>query len=486
MDEREISAREWVVVPPVFRRRRDGAPAAAAAAPNAESDDDAQSEPGVDDGVIGTNSSSRNINGSGSEEGGADGDDDDPSEAGDAVASSNGGSNNVRADDEEGDDAFSDGSTGSDSGKEERSEDEEDTITVSEATFREAAFHLEQSEGPPIKFLCVYMPSEEERNDEEIRNDAEAREFRRLVTALGRGEGRRTVREIEFCDVDWHALPEEDVERLLVEALPAHSTLKRICFSGTDIPARYVRLLTSSLPTENVTPLEHLQFLGQNVDHESAQAIADMIRRNVALEDLDVEPRQGEVDPDGLSSGGLDANDCKLICQAVSCNTKLRSLYVKTKEVFSDTMDGAASSSSLRHLLVASGSAYPDGSVASVAQQLRVNTTMEGLYLFQKETVGAATDRPERFRPIQEVLETFNFTLRVLNVGMESLRWHEQESVAKLLRRNGQIQRALEQLKPQDYPAFRQLLEAESRTQAKKRGRPNDDRDVAEAGGSEG
>jgi hypothetical protein len=478
MDEREISAREWVVVPPVLHRRGgDGAPAAAAAAPNAESDI-AQSEPVGNVDMIGANSSSSSNIDRPENEVEADGDDDDPSERGSDVASSDGSDGTGTG--EHDDEAFSDGS---DSGEEERSEDEEDAISVYQATFREAAFHLEQGEGPPIKFLLVCMPPEEERSEE----DAEARHFRRLVAALGRGEGRRTVREIDFRDVDWHALPEDDVEKLLVEVLPAHSTLKRICFSGSDLPARYVRLLTSSLPTENVTPLEHLQFLGQNVDHESAQAIADMIRRNVALEDLDVEPRQGEADADGWGSGGLDASDCKLICQAVPCNTKLRSLYVKTKEVLSDTLDGAASSTSLRHLLVASGSAYPDGGVASVARQLRVNTTMEGLYLFQRETAGAATDRPERFRPIQEVLETYNFTLRVLNVGVESLHWHEQESVAKLLRRNGRIQRALEQLKPQDYRAFRQLLEAENRTPAKKRGRPNDERaDDAEAGGSEG
>jgi hypothetical protein len=481
MDEREISGREWIVVPHVLHRREDGGASAqaAAAAPNAESDDDAQSEPGGKDDIIGTNSSISNIDRPENQVE-ADGD---PSERGSDVASNDGSDGTGTG--EQDDEAFSDGS---DSGEEERSEDEEDTISVYQATFREAAVYLELSEGPPIKFLRVSMPPEEERSEEGIRNDdAEARHFRRFVTALGRKEGRRTVREIAFRDVDWHLLPVDDVEKLFVEVLPARSTLKKICFDGGDIPAKCVKLLTSSLPTGNVTPLELLQFQGRTVDHDSAQAIADMIRRNVALEDLVVEPGQGGVDFDGFGSGGVDASDCKLICQAVPCNTKLRSLYIKTKEVLSDTLDGAASSSSLRHLLVASGSAYPDGSVASVARQLRTNTTMEGLYLFQRETVGAATDRPERFRPIQEVLETYNFTLRALKVGVESLQWDEQESVAKLLRRNGRIQRALKQLKPQDYPAFRQLLEAENRTPAKKRGRPNDERaDDAEAGSSEG
>ena len=154
--------------------------------------------------------------------------------------------------------------------------------------------------------------------------------------------------------------------------------------------------------------------------------------------------------PEDNHSGGLDASDLKLICQALPRNTKLRTFIAKTKGVLPDTLDSVASSSSLRHVMVYSGSTFPDDCLASIARQLKTNTAMDRLYLRRMEN-DSAFYRPERFRPLEEVLETYNVTLRTVVVEGSIPRWDEQEYVDNLLRRNARIHQAIEQLKPQDY-----------------------------------
>jgi hypothetical protein len=429
MDEREIVAREPVVEP--HHREGDPGAAVAAAAAAAGSDDDAQSEPGGDDDSIRTTSNSSVADGSESDDE-HDGGDDDPSEPGSNGAGSNDGSDGSEG---SGDEGFEDESFDED-------DDDDDDDSFAEITFREAAELLEATEGPPIESMVVSMLTEDVGEEWGIWQQSVTRAFRRFVTALGRGEEGRAVREMNLYGVDWQVLPEPDVERLFAEVLPAHPTIKML---HSAVPAKYVKLLTSALPTENVTPLESLTFHGPTFNHESAQALADMIRRNAAVEDIILEPL-----PEDNHSGGLDASDLKLICQALPRNTKLRTFIAKTKEVLPDTLDGIASSSSLRHIMVYSGSTFPDECLASIARQLKTNTTLEQLYLRRMEN-DSKFYRPGRFLPLEEVLETHNFTLRTIGVEGSIPRWDEQDFVEEILRRNVRIQQALGQLGPQGY-----------------------------------
>jgi hypothetical protein len=400
------------------RRRGEGAPAAAAAAADS---DDAQSEPGINDESF--SSRSIIIDSSESEE-----------EDEEVDADIDPGSD---------DEASSDGSSDSEVFEDEGFNGE---IPFDGITFGEAVELLEESEGPPIESMTVSMLTEEEAEvgeDGEILNGGDfARAFRRFVTVLGRGEGGRAVKDIKLYGVYWQWLPEADVERLFAEVLPSHPTLEEL---WSDVPAEYVKLLTSALPTEKVTPLVTLGFFGPSFDHESAKALTTMISRNVAIESIILEPL-----PEDNFSGGLDAGDLKLICQAIPCNTKLRTFIAKTKEVLPDTLDGIATSSSLRHIMVYSGSTYPDECLAGIARQLKANTTMEHVFLRRMEDDSEAY-HPDRFRPIEEVLETHNFTLRTVVVEGSSPRWDEQDFVDELLDRNARIQQAITKLTPTNY-----------------------------------
>jgi hypothetical protein len=311
------------------------------------------------------------------------------------------------------------------------SEDEDDQsglLKIMVNSFGEAAELLEESGGvPPIDRLGVFTPTDDE---------TDARVVRRFVAALGR-EGGRAVRRIEFRDVDWTGMPEEDVTRLFGKVLPFHPTLEAV---AGDLPTPCVTLLASSIRTENRSPLTKLDLRGGTFDRSCAQAIADMIRRNAPITTLHIYPSPRR---------GLEAVYCKLICQAVRHNTNLRVLNLGVKETFADTVDQVASSSTLRELVV-SAEDLSDECVASIATQLRTNTAMQLIFLC-KATKALPGHQSHPFRPIMETLETYNFTLQNATWHWEdpqqdALRGTDHNFLVSVMGRNTRIHRALEQL----------------------------------------
>jgi hypothetical protein len=310
------------------------------------------------------------------------------------------------------------------------SEDEDDQsglLKIMVSSFEEAAELLEESGGAPIDRLGVFSPTDDE---------TDARVVRRFVAALGR-EGGRALRRVEFRDVDWTGMPEEDVTRLFGKVLPFHPTLEAV---AGDLPAPCVTLLASSIRTENRSPLTKLDLRGGTFDRSCAQAIADMIRRDAPITTLHIYPSPRR---------GLEAVYCKLICQAVRHNTNLRVLNLGVKETFADTVDQVASSSTLRELVV-SAEDLSDECVASIATQLRTNTTMQLIFLC-KAAKALPGHRSRPFRPIMETLETYNFTLQNATWNWEdpqqdALRGNDHNFLVNVMGRNKRIHRALEQL----------------------------------------
>jgi hypothetical protein len=270
---------------------------------------------------------------------------------------------------------------------------EENQIRVSVRNFQHPVEFLEGDDGAnPIDVLSVSwrrnLPSH-------IAND-----FRRFVAALGRA---RAVRGIEFHSGDWETLPVHDADRLFGRVLPGHPTLRYVGFDMDNLPARQVRLLTSSIPAAtNDARLLKLNLSLWTVDHESAQAIADMIHRHVALSKLVIAPL-GE---------GMDADDCQLICRAVSSNNALRSLSVRVKEMCADTLDRVLASTSLRELRVVVLNEIPDEAVATIAGQLRTNTALSSLSVVDAtDVIWDDREEADLFRPVLDALETHNYSI---------------------------------------------------------------------------
>jgi hypothetical protein len=306
-------------------------------------------------------------------------------------------------------------------------------VVVRAERFQEAAEQLDDGAGRPVHTLVLMLRSGRGEGDS-LRLG-----FSRFVTALRRTT--RVVRRIMFLEVDWRDTPEGETAELLGEVLPVHPTIKSITFSFCDFSLPHLQLFTSSVPTQATRPAK-LEFRDRPMDRDSAQAIADMVRRNVPISSLSV----------GLFGGfGVDADGCQLICRSVPSNKNLRWLGIQVKGLYSDTLENvASSSSSLQGLTVIVHDPMSEDGVGGLARQLRTNTTMKRLILLQYIESHPA-ELPDCFRPIEEVLETYNVTLTtvVVNVvdaaGLRTVGPPSavQTRIRRILRRNRQIQRAL-------------------------------------------
>jgi hypothetical protein len=363
----------------------------------------------------------------------------------DVSRSSYGSSSNNDDDDDEGLDL----SWGRYSSGDDSIEDDENEVYTK--CFSEAAQLLEETYGGTIECLCV-IPHDNDRSEEDEADDEEqevirhpgndATSFRRFVEALGRSPGRggRGVREVHFDNVNWDVLRVVDLARFFGEVLPVHPTLETIGLAGYEIPQTYVRLLASSIGAgRSTTPLRKLQ-LQCAIGHESIPAVADMIRRNVPLSELRVNPLQGPK---------LGPDDCKSICQSMLRNTHIRVLHLHVKEALADTFDDIVARCSLTKLVVIADE-WSEECVASVARQLRINTSLERMYAIKR-----GFEPTPFFRPIVEVLETYNITLRKVEFHwfneQDARSTFEKHILALLRRRNRWIRRAMEQLEPRSY-----------------------------------
>jgi hypothetical protein len=321
-------------------------------------------------------------------------------------------------------------------------DDDDDTIVytgtpVKAYGFRQAAQLLEDSGGCAIETLHVGTLWNE------VDGAEDAASFRRLVDALARppGEegGGRAVRRISFGYMPWSNGRTVDVERLCRDVLPLHPTLEEMYV--TMYPP-FAGLLASSIHSESCSPLRKLAIRSP-LEQDCVRAVVDMIRRDVPL----VELQLGEYEY-------LRADECKRIFQAVaSGNTNLRVLKLRVKETLADSLDHAVASPRLRKLSV-DASKLSHESLARMTQQLRANTTMKSLHV-SCSTMGLPT-----FRLIKEALETYNFTLREVTWFVHTLTSDEVRTLARLLRRNRRIRRAVGRLGPRRYhvPEARRLL----------------------------
>jgi hypothetical protein len=321
---------------------------------------------------------------------------------------------------------------------------------VKACSFRTAADILEDAAagGPPVtgtlslRLRSTRGPAVRGRDGDDGGGDP--RDFARFVAALARGGGGGSVRNLVFRGVDWQSTSVEETGRLLGEVLPHHPALESVTFFQCGFSLPLLERFASSVPaagaaaTTTTTRLASVHFEGRQLDREQAGIIADMVRRNACLSTL--------VIAGGL---GLDAGSCQLLCQSLPGNTTLRVLDVLVHEVFANTLDSvatAASSSSswLRDLTVRVYNPISDECVESLARQLRTNTTMTRLRLLHANA-DPLTDRPDHlFRPIEDVLDTYNFALAAVTVappidGPPSA----QCRIDGLVRRNQRIKRAL-------------------------------------------
>jgi hypothetical protein len=307
---------------------------------------------------------------------------------------------------------------------------------------------LEENAGRTMgDFTLLLTRWPDDQSDEERRN--ESLDFRRFVDALGRGDV--AIREIEFVLTDWDGLPDDDMERLFGQVLPSHPTLRSIAIRRSNVLTRFMRLLTSSVltATNTTSPLTKLELSGR-LTHDDVRAIADMVDRHVALSELSVF---------AVTQDGLSAADGKVLCQAVARNAHLQALRIRVDEVSADSLDLAvSSSSSLRELEI--WSIFSERSVSNLATQLRTNTKLTRLVLRHETLRDPSGDlRPNLFRPIENALESLNYSLVDVSVQQwgivipDNLPIHvwRAAKVDRLVRRNRRIQRALEELEPKCY-----------------------------------
>jgi hypothetical protein len=235
---------------------------------------------------------------------------------------------------------------------------------------------------------------------------------------------------------------ETDLDRLFRDVLPNHPTIDRIQLGRCPLPARFVRRLTSSVPsTGRATPLLELTLsLGNDPANvaEGVRAICDMLRRNVPLRALSL-----------LSN--LTSAHCQSILRSLSENTHLEGLAIRPRWVNDDTLCLASESAPALRALHVSGH-FPPGGAESLARQLRTNTTLVELRLWVMDL----RDFEALVGDLKLVVTTYNFTIRSLRFEPppSTLPWRwpsELTGIAARLRRNDRIHQALEQ-----FPAYRE------------------------------
>jgi hypothetical protein len=276
-------------------------------------------------------------------------------------------------------------------------------IYLSAYSLHQAAEHLEDGAGAPIRMLKLIIP----RDTGDHGRRRRPQDCQRFVAALRRNT--RAVQEIVFAMVDWRAAPEESTALLFGEVLPALPALASITFHRCNFALAHVELFASSVPAASAAALAELRLVGSPVDRDAARAIADMVRRGGPLSALALLPDD---------AGGLRAANCKLICDAASSSTSLRELEMQVNGVHPDTLDDVAGPSSpLLDLIVRVRTPLSRECVASLARQLRTNTTMIRLCLRLEGGEIPSMDRPDLFRSIEEVLETSNSTIEIVEVS---------------------------------------------------------------------
>jgi hypothetical protein len=240
------------------------------------------------------------------------------------------------------------------------------------------------------------------------------RSFGRLVNLLAEQPTGLTIRAFAIVEGigsrDMDLFAEDDVDRLFRDVLPNHPTIERIDVSACKVPARCVRHFARSVPSNRATPLVELALdlddLGdENGDGDSrgtlssscVQDICDMLRRDVPLRALSL-------------VSDLEPSECRRILQSLATNTHLEDLAIRPRTITADALcrDASASIPALRSLRIR-GDLTSEGA-ASLARQLRTNTTLVELHVCTSPKVR------DLIQEVQRVLKTYNFTLRTFQL----------------------------------------------------------------------
>jgi hypothetical protein len=208
-------------------------------------------------------------------------------------------------------------------------------------SFREAAELLEDADGDPIIRLGFMSPADDESDPRVVRG---------ITAALGRKEGGWSLRRVEFEGEEWGGMPEADVAHLFNVVLPSHPTIE------ARPSRRAVRHALSSLhqlrerqpaheagsPRRIHRPRQRARYC--EIDSLGVKHVASLVRRlGSPLRVLTV------TSPDG----GLEPDDCQVLCESVPYSQSLRTLCISVKKVHAGTFAGAsAPTSPLRDLYV--------------------------------------------------------------------------------------------------------------------------------------
>jgi hypothetical protein len=315
------------------------------------------------------------------------------------------------------------------------------------STLERAVAVLQQEENPTCPRLKVTLRKSESRiaaptaAERAVERATRSEMFRRFVELLGDPNGRAFSMLVldGFRFVPDEGFRTEDLRRLFGDVLPKKQGLRSLSFENCEVDSTLMNLFTSAVSmTTNSTAskpaLTFLDFSCVQLDQDGLAAIAELLKRH-----------DSPLTRLHLSLIGMGPAACMLICGCLPHNTTLKHLGLDVDKVTGDALDHVAgATTSLKNLYI-STSWTPDA-VQSLANQLRTNTSLEGLYLNGASRQGDP-DVGRSFERLEETLRTYNYTLSVVSLVGQ---WNgvDTSGFQGYLQRNKRIRRGLRRLPP--------------------------------------
>jgi hypothetical protein len=321
------------------------------------------------------------------------------------------------------------------------------------STLERAVAVLQQEENPwSLSLLKVTLKKSESRiaaptaAERAVDRAARASAFHRFVELLGdRANGRAVFMLVldGFRFVQDEGFRTEDLRKLFGDVLPKTQGLHSLGFENCEIGATLMNLFTAALsaytslvsspgakPTLAVLMLRHVQL-----DQDGLLAIAGLLTcQDSPLTELELDLR------------GMGPAAGKLICGCLPRNSSQVTLKLDIDKVTGDTLDHAAdASSSLENLFITTY--WTPDDVQSLAKQLRTNTSLFGLLLFDRNSRSGPPCLAESCEHVEETLKRYNYTLRHVNLMVQWIGL-DTSGIDSYLQRNARIQGVLYRLPP--------------------------------------
>jgi hypothetical protein len=313
---------------------------------------------------------------------------------------------------------------------------------------------------PPVPSLRLYVIDDLEPDDDGSR-------LADMVSAL---EANRDIHTLGFeYTVDLFVDPADrfdrngaaldghsrHLERLFGDVLPRHRSRKVLSLEDCPISSRFLECLMKGLTChgeQNRVGLERLTFCNMTRPYDlwddGVPSIVRMLRSN------QVKPLQA-LDFVGCD---LDAQQCHQLFEGVAANVHIRELNLSGD----DLQDGAITNlprllahresvSNLRELNL-SDMRFTSAGIRTLARALKTNATLQVLTVFPMDDNSYPY---EWFQPFEEVVLRFNWTLRRIMIlgdpsrndaAAGSVRWQQQYRINSLLARNARVRQTHEAL----------------------------------------